>query len=124
MDENGKLHNSSITEHFKTLYATCDIADEINRRIDRLKSSSGDKSTIEDEIDRLQVVVHDLMMKRIRFIRFTITLDRTANKVLELRCEECLSWKNIAFRMNLSETTVRRLYKQVCEAAEKYGDIF
>lgn len=119
-----KLDNGNKTEQFKMLYAACDIADEIKKQIEKITNIAEKDGAVSAEADKLQAVINDLMTKRMRLICFTVTLTVDENRVLELRCKDCLSWKNIATQMYLGVTTVKRLYKRVEEAAEQFGGIF
>lgn len=115
-----ELYKGNITEYFKMLYAACDIADEIKKKINQTNNTSDNSGTIAVEADKIQDVINELMIKRIRFIRFTAALTMDENKVLKLRCEDCLSWKNIAAEMHLGVTTIKALYKRVEAAAEQF----
>lgn len=115
-----EMYKGNKTEYFKMLYAACDIADELKRKIDRTNNTSDNSGAIAAEAGKIQDVIDELMIKRIRFIRFTAALTMDENKVLKLRCENCLSWKNIAAEMHLGVTTVKALYKRVEAAAEEF----
>lgn len=106
------------------LYAACDIADKIKEQIKQLTDNAENSSELSNEADKLQTVINELMMKRIRFIRFSVSLTMDEYKVLELRCKNCLSWKNTAAEMHLGVATVKALYKRAEEAAEQFGGIF
>lgn len=45
-------------------------------------------------------------------------------KVLEMRCEQGMSWKSIAAALHLGVATVKQMFSQIEAAAEQYGGIF
>ena len=65
-----------------------------------------------------------MLRQRFRFISFIATLEQREAKVLEMRCEKNMSWKQVAAAMDISRPTAERIFDKISQKAEKYGGIF
>lgn len=124
MQNNITLYSDSKEAHFKMLYSAFDIVNNINEKIEELSSSASDNNQSMGEIERLKNAKNELLRKRIRFIKFSIRLPYQHEKVLEMRCEQGMSWKSIATVLHLGVATVKQIFNQIETDAEKYGGIF
>lgn len=124
MQNNLTLYADSKEAHFKMLYSAFDIVNNINEKIAELSSSASDNNQTMDETERLENAKKELLRKRIRFIKFSIMLPYEQEKILEMRCEEGMSWKSIATSLHLGVATVKQIFNQIEADAEKYGGIF
>ena len=68
------------------LYSAFDIVNNINEKIAKLSSSTGDNNLSMYEIERLKNAKNELLRKRIRFIQFSAMLPYKQEKVLEMVC--------------------------------------
>ena len=124
MQNNLTLYANSKEAHFKMLYSAFDIVNNINEKIAKLSSSTGDNNLSMYEIERLKNAKNELLRKRIRFIQFSAMLPYKQEKVLEMRCEKGMSCKSIATALQLGVATVKQIFNQIETDAEKYGGIF
>lgn len=124
MQNNITLYSDSKEAHFKMLYSAFDIVNNINEKIAEVSNSTSDNNLSMYEIERLKNARNELLRKRIRFIKFSATLPYKQEKVLEMRCEQGMSWKSIATALQLGVATVKQIFCQIVTDAEKYGGIF
>lgn len=82
MQNNLTLYANSKEAHFKMLYSAFDIVNNINEKIAKLSSSTGDNNLSMYEIERLKNAKNELLRKRIRFIQFSAMLPYKQEKVL------------------------------------------
>lgn len=124
MQNNLNLCSDSKETHFKMLYAAYDIANNLDKKIEKLNRSAGNNNQDLLETERLENTKNNLLRKHIRFIKFSVMLPYMQGKVLEMRCEQGMSWKSIAAALHLGVATVKQMFAQIEAAAEQYGGIF
>lgn len=124
MQNNSNLCSDSKETHFKMLYAAHDIADNIDGKIAKLNHSAGNDNQTQLKTERLENTKKELLCKHIQLIKFSVMLPYEQEKVLEMRCEQGMSWKSIAAALHLGVATVKQMFAQIEAAAEQYGGIF
>lgn len=120
-------YNVNKTEHFKKLFSAFDTVRLIDKNIEKLYQSAtamDRKELVVDSVADLQEIKNNLLRQRFRFISFIATLDPREAKVLEMRCEKNMGWKQVAAALDISRQTVERIFDKISQKAEKYGDIF
>lgn len=124
MQNDSKPCLNSKEAHFKMLYAAYDIADNLDEKIEGLNRSVGNNYQNLFKAERLENTKNELLCKHIRFIKFSVMLPYLQEKVLEMRCEQGMSWKSIAATLHLGVATVKKMFTQIEAAAEQFGGIF
>ncbi len=124
MQNNSNLCSDSKEAHLKMLYAVHDIADNIDGKIAMLNHSAGNNNQNLLETERLENTKKELHCKHIQLIKFSVMLPYEQEKVLEMRCEQGMSWKSIAAALHMGVATVKQMFSQTEAAAEQYGGIF
>ena len=120
-------YNVNKSEHFKKLFSAFDTVRLIDKNIEKLYQSAPAMDRKElgvDSVADLQEIKNNLLRQRIRFIAFIATLDPREAKVLEMRCEKDMGWKQVASPLNMSDTTAKSIFNKTAQKAEKYGGIF
>ena len=120
-------YNVNKSEHFKKLFSAFDTVRLIDKNIEKLYQSAtamDRKEFVVDSVADLQEIKNNLLRQRFRFISFIVTLEQREAKVLEMRCEKNMSWKQVASALNMSDTTAKSIFKKIAQKAEKYGGIF
>lgn len=120
-------YNVNKTEHFKKLFSAFDTVRLIDKNIEKLYQSAtamDRKELVVDSVADLQEIKNNLLRQRFRFISFIATLDLREAKVLEMRCEKNMGWKQVAAALDISRPTVERIFDKISQKAEKYGGIF
>jgi DNA-directed RNA polymerase specialized sigma24 family protein len=129
--------NGDKTDGFKKLYRAHSIIADISERIDALYVSATSISPLNDgmpknpnpkrfegimvEIMHLKELAKILLKKRAEFDVFICDLSPFYRSLLDLRCDECRSWKEISSALDISTDSVKRIYKRVCDKAEERG---
>ena len=106
------------------LYAAHDSADNIDGKIAKRNHSAGNNNQNLLETERLENTKKELLCKHIQLIKFSVMLPYEQEKLLEMRCEQGMSWKSIAAALHLGVATVKQMFSQIEAAAEQYGGIF
>ena len=120
-------YNVNKSEHFKKLFSAFDTVRLIDKNIEKLYQSAtamDHKELVVDSVADLQEIKNNLLRQRFRFISFIATLEQREAKVLEMRCEKNMSWKQVAAAMDISRPTAERIFDKISQKAEKYGGIF
>ncbi len=129
-----KMSADKMQEFFKEMYMTHDKVKRIKEKIDKLYQSAiyispvisdmpkgqSNPKRLEDtiiEITDLKSLCEQLLRKRARFDRFTCDLTATQEKILSMRCELGLEWKEIATDIGMSISSVQRVFKYICGLA-------
>lgn len=124
-----------VTEYFKKMFMAHSAVKYMKESIDQLYTSASYISPSFDSIPKTQsnpkrlentiVKIVDLKMdcenllnERADFDRFVFGLTDVERNVLIMRCEKNMSWKEIAFQLNISVASVERIYRKVCLQAE------
>lgn len=128
--------NLNMQEFFKQMYKAHDLVKEIKERIDKLylsaeyispKMSDAPKGPpnpqrLENtiiEMEDLRERGEMLIGERAKFDLFVCTeLSVDERNVLKLRCEDGLSWKEIASSLRKSVKGVQNIFKEVEKKAE------
>lgn len=115
------------TEVFRKLFTYGETIKGIDENIEqlyKLASTPEGKEAIADDMARLTEARNNLLKQRAHFILFMAALDPLEVKVLKLRCEKNMTWKEIASELHVSDTTAKKTLTGIAEKAEKYGEIF
>jgi hypothetical protein len=130
-------YNGNKTDCLNKLFNAHYIIFDINERIKKLYESAESMSGSMDgmprnpnpkrfegsmvEIIYLKDYGRLLLKKRAAFDVFLCTLSSFDYSLLNLRCEECRSWKETAGALGISIDTARRYFEKICELAEEQG---
>jgi hypothetical protein len=131
------LTRDSKTDYFRTMYKAHDLISDLEARLERLYASATSASPSLDGMPKAQnpqrlesVTIHivdlkqtlqDLLKKRADFDIFLCTLSPFHRRVLDLRCENLRGWGELADELNMSVVTAKRIFKDICAAAEAAG---
>lgn len=132
-----QYYNGNKADCLKRLYKAHDIITDITERIENLYASATSISPINNgmpktpnprrfegimvEVADLKTLAQTLLKKRASFDLFVCSLPMEQQRLLKLRCEECRTWKEIAYAMSISNDTAERLFKRICDQAEAKG---
>jgi len=126
--ENKRWQNAGKTKtaYFKRMYLAHEEIGDIKRRIRDLQISAGslaynDKQIIKTEIEKIQETANALLKKRAEFDLFLCQLPLDYLSIINLRCRDELSWKEVADRLKISPDTTRHKYGHICYLADKKG---
>lgn len=125
-------------KYFKEMYCAHKKIAEIGERINKLRISAtyispsfGMTSKSNSNPQKLEATIIDivsleeyatqLLKERARFDLFVSKLGTTESKVLKMRCDEDLSWKEIAGELGMSVSSSQRMFMSVCNKAEAIG---
>lgn len=126
-------------DFFREMYQAHDKIRAIKEKIDRLYQSAQYISPVMTSMPKSQpnpqrlentiIEMADLreegeiiLRKRALFDKFVVSkLSMNEEKVLSLRCEKNMGWKEIAGSLSLGVTTVKCLYSSVEKKADKFG---
>lgn len=125
-------------KYFKEMYCAHKKIAEIGERINKLRISAtyispsfGMTSKSNSNPQKLEATIIDivsleeyatqLLKERARFDLFVSKLGTTESKVLKMRCDEDLSWKEIAGELGMSVSSSQRMFLSVCNKAEALG---
>ena len=120
-------YNVNKSEHFKKLFSAFDTVRLIDKNIEKLYQSAtamDRKELVVAGVADLQKIKNNLLRQRFRFISFIATLDPREAKVLEMRCEKNMGWKQVAAALDISKPTAERIFDKISQKVEKYGGIF
>ncbi len=142
--DTGNTNNQTAynrTDCLKRLYKAHDIIADITTRVDKLYQSASSISPLIDdmpkgqgsksskfeniicEIADLKTYAESLLIQRAKFDVFLCTLDSNDVKVLSMRCEHGMSWKEIAGELRVSPTTAKDVFRRIASKAETSGCI-
>ncbi len=131
--------DEQVVVTLKKLYKAHDIIANINEKIERLYLSASYASPVSDgmpkaqnsghnklehaicEIADLKTYIAELVTQRAKFDVFLCTLDLRDEKVLSMRCEQELSWKEISSELRISMSTVKDIFRKARNKAKEYG---
>ena len=130
--------NGNKTECLKKLFNAHFIIYDVRQRINKLYDSAtslGSQSFdgmpkspnpkkfegIMVEIIYLKEYATLLLKKRAEFDLFICSLNPFYYSLLNLRCEECRTWKEIAGTLDISTVSAKRNFKKICVLAEDKG---
>ncbi|MCL2703615.1 MAG: hypothetical protein FWE91_08430 [Defluviitaleaceae bacterium] len=125
-------------EHFRKLYRAHDKIAAANKRLLSLYASATAGNPKIDGMPKSQLNPHrfdntmvniidmqkstdDLLKQRAEFDMFLFSLSYEHMRLLNLRFENCLTWKEIASELDLSTDSVKRIYGVICKKAVKEG---
>jgi DNA-directed RNA polymerase specialized sigma24 family protein len=116
---------SKLTEYFTQLFLAHETIAGINDKIKELYRTAElietvDPKTYEDSIkraDEFRELSMSILQARASFDLFDVKLPAVQRRVLKLRCEECLTWKEISADLGSSIVTARRYFTLICEKA-------
>lgn len=125
-------------KYFKEMYCAHKKISEIGDRINKLRISAayispsfGAPSKSNSNPQKLEAAIIDivsleeyaaqLLEKRAKFDVFVSKLRVTEAKVLKMRCDEYLSWKEISGEIGMSVSSSQRMFLSVCNKAEAMG---
>lgn len=128
-------------KYFRRMYKAHDTIDDIKKRIDKLYLSATRVSPVSDgmpkspsnpkrfeetivEMADLRVLGEKLLKERAQFDLFLCLISPEMKNVLEMRCEKYMKWKEIAAILDISISSVKRLYYNVCDLAIEKNIIF
>lgn len=132
-----QYYNGNKVDCLKRLYNAHNIIADISERIDSLYASATSISPINDgmpktpnpqrfegimvELLDLKTLAQTYLKKRAVFDYFVNTLTPFYRDLLDLRCEDCLQWKEIAADLDISTDTAKRVFKRICKMADDAG---
>lgn len=115
------------TETFRKLFTYGETIKGIDENIEelyKLATTPEGKEVIVDDTARLMETRNNLLKRQAHLVAFMSALDPLEVKVLKLRCEKNMTWKEIASELHVSDTTAKKTLTGIAEKAEKYGGIF
>lgn len=112
---------SDIGESIGRLYASATVSSPKTDGMPKHQPNPRRFENIMVRIFELQTQADKLLEKRIAFDMFLYSLTPTDKRLLDLRCKECLPWKEIAYGLNISRDTAERQFRRICGQAEKAG---
>ena len=132
-----EYYNGNKTDCLRRLYNAHNIIADINERINNLYASATSISSAYDgmpknhnpqrvegiivELLDLKTLAQKYLKKRATFDYFMSTLNPFYKRLLDLRCENCRSWKVVASELDISTVSAKRIFKRICEKAEVAG---
>lgn len=135
---NKETEQLSYTEYFRKMYQAHDIIADIRERIDKLYLSATRVSPVSDgmpkstsnpkrfeetivEMADLRTRGENLLRQRAKFDLFVCDLTVTEAKVLSMRCEKGMGWKEIAGELRISISSAKGIWGKVESKADDFG---
>lgn len=132
-----QYYNGNKVDCLKRLYKAHEIIADITKRINSLYTSATSIIPISDGMPKnqnpkrfegimteyldLKTLAQTYLKKRAVFDYFVSTLIPFYRRILDLRCEDCLQWKEIASNLDISIDTAKRVFKCICKMADEAG---
>ncbi|MFR7564075.1 MAG: hypothetical protein ACLUV5_00665 [Oscillospiraceae bacterium] len=132
------VENLCGEKFFKEMFYAHKKIAEIGERLNKLRISAtyispsfGDSPKSNSNPQKLEATIIDivsleeyatqLLKERAKFDLFVSKLGAAESKLLKMRCDEALSWKEIAGELRMSVSSSQRMFLAVCNKAESIG---
>lgn len=113
----------TIKENIDKLYAS---ADYISPSFDNMPKSQSNPNRLVDTITEmysLREYADYLLKERAKFDLFVCSLEKKERRILSLKCEKNMTWKEIAAdsELGISATSAERIFNKICSLTDEKG---
>ena len=132
------INTMNKTEYFQKMYNAHDIIADIRDKINRLYQSAiyinlenndMPKSQLNPqkfentiiEMADLKTFGKNLLQQRAKFDLFVCSLNTKEEKILRMRCEYNMSWKEIAKELKIAVSTAKEIFYRIENKADIFG---